>query len=217
MSTKTISLTIRNQDPTASFEYFPMEPPTGDIVSFSAEASDFDRPNGDLEYEWTFGDGSSGFGPTPQNEYDDEGSYDVTLTVTDEYGASATATRTVTVSNRAPTARIAYGPRAPLTDETVVFDASRSSDPDGDRLTYEWEFGDGNTTISRPTTDHAYGDGGPYDVTLTTIDWDGGRNSTTETIEVSNRSPLMCSTLLMNRSVAICDGRCRIEFASLSG
>jgi PKD repeat protein len=86
MSTKTISLTIRNQDPTASFEYFPMEPPTGDIVSFSAEASDFDRPSGDLEYEWTFGDGSSGFGPTPQNEYDDEGSYDVTLTVTDEYG-----------------------------------------------------------------------------------------------------------------------------------
>ena len=204
MSTKTISLTIRNQDPTASFEYSPMEPPTGDIVSFSAEASDFDGPDGNLEYEWTFGDGSSGFGPTPQNEYDDEGSYDVTLTVT--------------VSNRAPTARIAYGPRAPLTDETVVFDASRSSDPDGDRLTYEWEFGDGNTTtISRPTTDHAYGDGGPYDVTLTTIDWDGGRNSTTETIEVSNRSPLMCSTLLMNRSVAICDGRCRIEFASLSG
>ena len=28
---------------------------------------------------------------------------------------------------------------------------------------------------------------------------------------------LMCSTLLTNRSVAICDGRCRIEFASLSG
>ena len=27
---------------------------------------------------------------------------------------------------------------------------------------------------------------------------------------------LMCSTLLMNRSVAICDGRCRVEFASLS-
>jgi len=30
-------------------------------------------------------------------------------------------------------------------------------------------------------------------------------------------SVLMCSTLLTNRSIAICDGRCRIEFASLSG
>ena len=37
------------------------------------------------------------------------------------------------------------------------------------------------------------------------------------TVEQLFSVSLMCSTLSMNRGVAICDGRCRVEFASLSG
>jgi PKD repeat protein len=53
-------------------------------------------------YAWDFGDGTSGTGPSPSHSYAAPGSYNVTLTVTDNGGATGTATRPV-----APTAATA--------------------------------------------------------------------------------------------------------------
>jgi hypothetical protein len=57
-------------------------------------------------------------------------------------------------------------------DLTINFDASGSSDPEGDTpLTYLWDFGDGATaTTATPTTDHTYASAGKYTVTLTVRD-----------------------------------------------
>lgn len=62
-------------------------------------------PDGDLlTHAWTFGDGTVGTGATVPHTYDDDGSYAVTLTVTDPGGLSGMASATATVTNVAPTA-----------------------------------------------------------------------------------------------------------------
>ena len=48
-------------------------------------------------WQWNFGDSSTAQGSTASHEYREGGEYLVTLTVTDSLGASASATRTVTI------------------------------------------------------------------------------------------------------------------------
>jgi PKD repeat protein len=52
---------------------------------------------------------------------------------------------------------------------TCDFDATASSDPEGDGLTYAWDFGDGETGTGQ-SAQHTYGAGGPRTVTLTVSD-----------------------------------------------
>ena len=61
----------------------------------------------------------------------------------------------------------AGGPYSGEAGSTLIqFDGSRSSDPDGDALTFEWEFGDGaRATGMMPT--HTYASAGNYEVIVT--------------------------------------------------
>ncbi len=132
-------------------------------------------PDGDaLTYSWNFGDGSTGAGASPKHAfstYPTNGEYIVTLTVTDAYGLSATATIKVRI-NRPPVASIAPL-SAKLVGSKVIFDGLGSSDADSDGLTYTWEFGDGSTgTGASPS--HVYKKPGTYDVKLTVSDGRGG-------------------------------------------
>jgi PKD repeat protein len=78
-------------------------------VSFSAAASDLD---GSIAgYAWDFGDGATAAGAGASHRYGAPGSYAATVTVTDDSGSSATATRSITVG---PAARPTL--RALLTD-----------------------------------------------------------------------------------------------------
>lgn len=51
-----------------------------------------------ISYDWDFGDGNVGNGPNPIHVYSQDGSYTVTLTVTDECGITATYTEVVTIT-----------------------------------------------------------------------------------------------------------------------
>jgi PKD repeat protein len=64
---------------------------------------------------------------------------------------------------------------------TCSFDASGSSDPNGDPLTYAWTFGDGGTGTGK-TPSHTYAAAGSDSVTLTVNDGRGGTNSTTQSV-----------------------------------
>ncbi len=65
---------------------------------------------------------------------------------------------------------------ASVSDLTISVDGSASSDPEGDSLSYSWNFGDG-ATGSGVTASHTYGASGTYTVTLTVSD---GTHSDTE-------------------------------------
>ncbi len=89
-----------NEDPTAAFTFSPENPDAGQEVTFDATGSD--DPDGDIDtYEWDFGDESTGSGETVTHTYQENGSYDVTLTVTDDQGATATSEMTIMVGPQA--------------------------------------------------------------------------------------------------------------------
>jgi PKD repeat protein len=96
------------------------------------------------------------------------------FTVTDNQGGKGSDTITIDVTtstNQAPNADFTY-----VVQGFAVYFTDASSDPDGDMVTYYWEFGDGtSSTLENP--DHTYSDHGSYTVNLTVND--GELNDTT--------------------------------------
>jgi len=156
---------------------------TGEAIAFNASTS-YDPDGFIVTYFWDFGDGNNATGVITAHSYADDGNYTVTLTVTDDDGATASANATKTVLNRSPVADFTYSPPSPLINETVTFNASTSYDPDGFIVSYFWDFGD-ETNASGVTTNHSYSTAGNYTVTLTVTDDDGATDSTATTVTVS--------------------------------
>ncbi|HEY0450937.1 PKD domain-containing protein, partial [Actinophytocola sp.] len=134
-------------------------------------------------YAWTFGDGSTGTGATATRTYAAAGTYLVTLTVTDNRGATSTATRMVSVApvvpNKAPTAAFT----ATAKDLVLSVDAAGSADSDGVVKAYAWNFGDG-ATATGATASHIFATGGSHHVTLTVTDDKGATGATGRDVTV---------------------------------
>lgn len=96
-----------------------------------------------------------------------------------------------TRGNRPPTARIKltgdgrnYGPQS----KQYQFAGGSSGDPDGDKLTYEWRFGD-SATATGPTASHTYSSPGKKTVALTVRDGKGGTDTTVAAVFAGNTAP----------------------------
>ena len=198
-STSTSVTVVANKAPTASFT----ATPSGLTVAVDAAAST-DQDGTIRSYAWTFGDGASDTGSTASHRYAAEGTYTVELTVTDDQGATATTTRSVTVTrpaNQPPTASFTSG----SSFLTASFDGRGSSDPDGTIASYAWTFGDGSSDTGA-TASHTYAASGSYDVTLTVTDDRGGIASVTKSVTVAaNAAPTARFTSSTNRLVASFD------------
>jgi len=180
--------------PIVSFTFSPLTPYINETVTFNATGS-YD-PDGDIVwYYWSFGDDTylNATDQIAQHAYVDNGTYTVTLVVSDNEGLNSTASAIVTVPNRPPVAIFTESAEIVLTSLAIYFDASDSYDPDGSILNYFWDFGDGNNAAG-VTVDHAYADDGVYTVTLTITDDDGETTSKSATKTVSNRPPIALFT-----------------------
>ena len=104
----------------------------------------------------------------PSHAYAAVGSYTVTLIVNDGTADSVPATAAVTIENQLPVAA-AGGPYTAVRNQAITFSGTGSSDPDGDALTYQWDFGDG-ATGSGVAPSHAYTALGSHTVTLVVND-----------------------------------------------
>ncbi len=192
-ATETAQVTIGagNQPPTADAKG-PYMTVAGKAVEFDGSGSS-DSDGSIVSYDWSFGDGATGSGVKPTHTYTSKGTYNVTLTVTDDGNAVDSVATSVSVdpANQAPTADPA-GPYIATAGEKLVFDATGSMDSDGSISTYAWDFGDG-TTGSGANPSHTYSSAGTYNVTLKVTDNGGlsGMGMTTAKIgEVDKQAPV---------------------------
>ncbi len=152
-------------------------------VTFTADG--VDRQGDALTYDWDFGDGSAvvtGAAAEVQHTYTAEGTFTAKVTPVDVDG-----TRGETVTARAVTVLTDPVPTATATPSCgiaplVVTFAGSATDPQGQDVTYAWDFGvDGTTddtsTEAGPT--YTYTTPGRYTATLTVTDPDGNTGTTT--------------------------------------
>jgi len=155
--------------PVASFTATPNPVIEGATVAFDASGSS--DPDGTIDsYVWDFGDLTNGSGAIISHSYPTFGTFNVTLTVTDNESFTATAHRDVVV-HAPPVASFTTTPNSPVVGASVTFNASASLDPDGNIMTYAWNFGD-STFGSEAITSHPYAGAGTYNVTLNVTDND---------------------------------------------
>lgn len=184
------TITVLNVPPTADFTFLPTSPSTADTIQFMDHSSD---PDGIIRsWSWDFGDRSSSQIRNPTHSYADAGTFEVTLTVTDDDNADVKVSRTIVVTegkpaenavNEPPAAFFTYGPVNPVTGSTVEFNASFSEAGSFDISSYSWEFGDGITAFGKIVY-HKYDVEGDYEVTLTVQDEGGQVDSEMKTVRV---------------------------------
>jgi len=193
--TATVSQKIRvNTPPIASFTA-----PKVVCITIAAKfdaSSSTDDNSSNLAYKWNFGDGATADGKVVNHSFAKGGNYNVSLLVDDNEGTTCSVTsvnKTILV-NTPPEANAGKDVDLCLAaNETykIPFDGTGSRDADGDKLSYDWNFGDGNTG-SGAKTSHIYKTGGTYTVSLKVNDGSGSSCSQdTDTVIVKlNRSPV---------------------------
>ncbi|MDO8602603.1 MAG: PKD domain-containing protein [Candidatus Omnitrophota bacterium] len=148
--------------------------PTGQPLSCNTFTFDgsksYDPDNTKLTYFWDFGDGTTGIDIRSIHTYKDAGKYLVKLTVKDASDAKCnTATTQQFVKVNQPPCAIADGPDMACLNEEIAFDGSQTTDSPNDKLTYRWDFGDGQVADGIKIK-HKYEKGGNYQVILTVTD-----------------------------------------------
>jgi PKD repeat protein len=163
-----INVTVCN-NPTAAFSETNNDP--------SFDFTDGSTTTGVVTYSWDFGDGNSSTQQNPSHTYIDNGTYTVTLTITDDCGTD-TFTTTVTVNNGCTDPVASFTQSG--TEPTFTFTNTSTSSTN---TTYSWDMGDG-TTYTSADANHTYTTNNTYTVTLIVTD-DCGADTTTQTVTVS--------------------------------
>jgi len=189
--------------PTASFTFSPLAGNAPLDVTFDASAST--DPDGVItNYQWNFGDTFTGVGQKVIHRFETQGEYTVTLTVTDDDGKTDSTSHIIIIDppNQPPVARFTFSPLNGLYPLTVTFDATASTDPDGQVVQYEWDFA-GEQTGSGPIVTHTFTEKGLYTITLTVYDDDAASAAASGTVEVLGLLPPLniVYEVLINRNL----------------
>jgi len=162
--TYVVRLTVRNEGGSSSTDQVVTvkSPPSAnfrwvaDGRSVKFTDTSWDDPQA---WSWNFGDGTTSADRSPTHRFESEGSFTVTLTVSNAAGSSAPKTETVAVGDP-PVADFsckAEGPR-------LICDGGKSENA----VSYRWSSPDAmsNTTPNQRSTTFTYDAAGRYDVTL---------------------------------------------------
>ncbi len=201
--------TASNQAPKASFALLPDSGLAPLRVGFDASPSK--DPDGRIEhYLWYASDGQTLIDKKSGGlTFNHPGNYNLTLTVTDNQGASHSVNKYISVTNPvttppAPTTALKKRPQADFISSvttgilplTVFFDAHTAKDEDGQITQYSWTASDGQTATGVQAT-FTFSQVGNYELICTVMDNNGLSHSKRQIIEVkdNNAAPVAKFTL----------------------
>jgi PKD repeat protein len=186
----TRSVTVFSRSPTASIAASATTFAKGASVTFDAATSS-DHDGTIAKFEWDLGDGA-GFvvgTATKTTTFATAGAKTVALRVTDNDGLTGVTTRTVSITNQAPTAALSASTTGALVGEPVTLDASGSADPDGTLASYQWDLdGDGSFETPGGTTpiiDKSFTGAGQVRVGVRVTDDDGATADATVALDIT--------------------------------
>ena len=175
----------QNQAPTAAFTFGC----SNLVCDFADQSSDADGTIAGRS--WAFGDAQTSTQPAPSHTFAAAGTYNVTLTVTDNEGGTDDVTQVVTV-----TAPVAGGPTA---DFDVTCSAANctitntTTGATGSVVTWDWDFGNGQTSTEEAPTPVHYTVNAVTTFTITLIvTSDGATSQATRQVTVSPAATLSC-------------------------
>jgi PKD repeat protein len=158
------------------------------VCTFDGRGSTDENPAA-LTYSWAYGTtpATTGTGPVPVKTFTSPGTFTVTLTVKDEWGATGSSSVPVTIvepaGNSAPTPTFTTN----CTGLLCRTSSAGTTDPNtGDVISYSWNWGDDAAASAGATSSHTYAAAGTYTITLTATDGWGKSATTTRRVTVSN-------------------------------
>jgi PKD repeat protein len=155
----------------------PLTGAPGEEITFDGSHS-FD-PDGEIrEFFWAFGDGQTAEGKIVSHTYKKSGTYTAMLTVSDNTGhESATSYDVASVFINSPPVAITRSNILASPGQMITFDGSKSYDPDGKTLSYQWDFSDDTKTAKTVIAKRSFKQPGIYNATLTVVDDSGTSNA----------------------------------------
>ena len=159
-------------------------------VQFSAAVTQGTAPLQGVH--WDFKDGSSAIGLGPVHVYRAAGAYLVKVTAADAQGLAATDYLLVTVTapgEKKPLSAQAYVDKPAGESPLAVSFTCLGIDPEGEALTYSWDFGDGAAAATSATASHTYSPG-IFEPTCTASAPDGRKAQTSVEVRVTKDSRL---------------------------
>jgi PKD repeat protein len=167
--TTTTMVTVNPPDLVAGFDQSTTEPVVDTTVYFT-DSSTTDGPE-IVAWWWDFDDGETATTEDPSKVYDELGTYTVTHVVTDALGYSDEVSKTITVvpaCTALSSADFVYLPEEPVVQSPVEFTASYAPLDATEPITYEWDFGDGETAeVISASVQHTYTSSGTKAVQVT--------------------------------------------------
>lgn len=180
--------------PTVSFNRSPTLGPVPLMVQFTNQSGNYPT-----SWNWDFGDGQTSTVQNPNHSYNSVGTFNVSLTASNAAGSSTfTWDNCVTVNPAAPAPVASFG-RYPNFG-TVPLTVGFSDQSDNYPTSWNWDFGDGQTsTVQNPT--HIYTSIGAFSVSLTVSNAAGTDTETwNNCVVVITAPPLPVANFTSNRT-----------------
>lgn len=117
-----------------------------------------------ISWSWNFGDGTFSMEQNPSHIYQDEGEYNVCLTIQDDQGCVDSTCNTILVNASTPACHADFDVVIDHITSTIFLTDQSTSD--STIISWFWDFGDG-TTSTQQDPEHTYAESGSYTVCLT--------------------------------------------------
>jgi hypothetical protein len=194
-TTDTFQWSAANVPPTASLTDPPASNPEGTAISLTGSFTDPGSADTHTQTWAVTKNGSpyaSGSGSSVTFTPNDNGTYVATYTVTDDDNGSDTDTKTINVTNVAPTATLTDPPASNPEGTATSLTGSFTDPGSADTHTQTWAVtknGSPHASGSGSSVTFTPNDNGTYVATYTVTDDDNGSDNATQTINVSNVDP----------------------------